>query len=60
VTPVLPLMIVFQGIHQTDHILFADFHRPGNTVMLRLTRRYPLFFPVINPEVGALKAFAPL
>lgn len=49
-------MIVFQRINQTDHILLADFHRPGNTVMLRLTRRYPLFFPVMNPEVGALNA----
>lgn len=46
-------------VNQADHILLADFHRPGNTVMLRLTRRYPLFFPGDESGGGRVKRFCP-
>ena len=50
------LMIVFQRINQTRPYSPCRFSSPGNTVMLRLARRYPLLFPVMNRKMGALNA----
>lgn len=48
-------LIAIEGVHQADHIFFANLHRPGDAVMLRLTGRDPGAFSANKAGSGGVE-----